>query len=150
MSNPNDSKRHQLRAVGPVMLLAFLCVVAACESETQAPEPQSTDLITDFTEYCFREDVELSELVVSGTLVFDTLNLPSIAQGGSKLILGCDPDNPWGPSSALEFYFPEILGPEVDPGLYLERGWKIEFSGVAAEPCTTCYTNSGLAQVVYL
>jgi len=133
-----------------IVLVAALAGIAACGSDKQAPEPEHRDLIGEFTEYCFSDEVEVSELDVSGTLVFDTPNLPSIADGGNKLVLGCDADNPWGANSALEFYFPGTLGPEIDPGLHLESGWKVEFSGAAAVQCTTCFNEDGPARVVYL
>ncbi len=131
-------------------LLLALCSLIGCETSPQEPAPTRSDIISEFVEYCYEDSVNIVDLTVSGTLVLDTLNLPSIAEGGNKLILGCNPASPWGRNSSVEFYFHDTLSTDIDPGLYLEHGWKVIFSSATAEQCTTCYTNEGLARAVIL
>lgn len=118
---------------------------------TEAPEiTPEQNLISDFTEYCFGADVDVDDLRIDARLVLDTINLPSANGDLNKLVLGCDPERPFGNRTLLEFRFPGILPADIDPGLADATGWKVTLRGVRASKCTTCYTNEGLAHVVVL
>ena len=103
------SKRAVAILLGMVVLLGTI----GC-SEEDAPE---RNLVSDFIDYCYQSDVELSEVQINARLVFDTLNLPSANVGINKLVLGIDPAQPFGNRPFLEFFFPEALPAEIDPGL---------------------------------
>gem|GEM_PF-6952894 len=134
------------RAIAILLGVVVLLGTSGC-SEEDAPE---RNLVSDFIDYCYRSDVDLSEVRINARLVFDTLNLPSANAGINKLVMGIDPAQPFGNPPFLEFLFPEALPAEVDPGLAMQTGWKVSLRNVSASKCTTCYTNDGLARIVSL
>ncbi|MDO9695172.1 MAG: hypothetical protein Q7W56_10595 [Candidatus Latescibacteria bacterium] len=128
--------------------IALVTLVCGCDSDPSSPEP-SRGIISEFTDFCFG-DVDLSNVEVSCILVLDTINLPTVANGGNKLVLGEDPNGPLGGGPQIEFYFPEPLNAEIDPGLANQTGWKVALERVTVERCSSCGTNDGLARIVLL
>ena len=134
-----------------VVLSMLLVVLAGCsDDEPASPYVPPPNPVTDFVDYCYGPDVDVEALSVDARLVFDTLNLPTANAGINKLVLGVDPASPFGHPPFLEFFFAETLDESIDPGLAMERGWKVRLQGVSAEKCAVCYTDNGLARVISL
>jgi len=135
-----------------ILAFVWLLVIVGCSEEDPAipPGPSEPNVISEFVDICYEEGVHVEEMNVSLRLVLDTLNLPSAIQDREVLVLGVDPENPFGRRISLEYNFSGQLSEQIDPGLIQQMGWKVAIQNATASRCTTCFTNDGLARVILL
>ena len=144
------------RAVGFLVVLLALC---GCGDETLCPrrdepcrnEPYSAPtLIGDLYSYCFSESRDCNGRTVDVQLYLDTVNLPSVNQGGSFIVLSSVPTTPIAGQDRLGFNFEGTLPDSIDPGIVDQVGWKARVSGATIEVCPDCYTDCGRAYILSL
>ena len=83
-------------------------------------------------------------------LDLDTHNLPSINGGQQALLLTGRASARTDWRDIIWLTYEGTLPAEVDPGAAGQSGWKVEIRGAGIEYCRTCYTNSGLADIITL
>ncbi|MFO7654125.1 MAG: hypothetical protein R6X25_09920 [Candidatus Krumholzibacteriia bacterium] len=124
----------------------------ACRASTD--DDQKTwrfDLVEQLHEFCFCGDNDCERYSCDAFLYLDTGNLPGENPGQpTKLVLSGQPTAPLARGDRIEFHFEGELDPAIDPGLAGQRGWKVKITGIRIEYCDVCYTEFGLADVIYL
>jgi hypothetical protein len=131
------------------ILLLLLLPLPSCHESPSEPRADWT-LVSDLYDACFPRCLECAQSTVDALLYLDTINLPSQNVNIQKLVLNSDPQWWHHSSEMIEFHFTGTLPAEIDPGVVDERGWKVRIAGAALVYCDGCWTDSGLADVLFL
>jgi len=108
-------------------------------------------LLEDLHSQCFARSVDCEQLELDALLYLDTDNLPSSNSNKPFLILSSLVTTPISHGDdrlAFSFDESEQLPSEIDPGLDHQLGWKVRLTSARLRYCDTCYTNTGLAEVI--
>jgi hypothetical protein len=109
-----------------ILLVAILPLACGGDHHESVFSP-----VRELHDQCFG-GTDCSMSSVRACLDLDTSNLPSMNQGRSAILLrGRAPHR-------------------TDPGAKFQSGWKVSVRGARIEYCQTCYTNSGLAELISL
>jgi hypothetical protein len=127
-----------------ILLVAILPLACGGDHHESVFSP-----VRELHDQCFG-GTDCSMSSVRACLDLDTSNLPSMNQGRSAILLrGRAPHRTdWRDFIPLDF--DGVLPAEVDPGAKFQSGWKVSVRGARIEYCQTCYTNSGLAELISL
>jgi hypothetical protein len=87
---------------------------------------------------------------VDALLYLDTVNLPTNNANIQKLVLNSNARWWYAVSERIEFWFSGTLSTDIDPGAIGARGWKVRIAGAELKYCDWCYTQGGLADIVFL
>ena len=137
------------------MLVRFLgvalAVLGCSRHECAGPDPIELTLIDELRDFCFCGSNDCEDYSADLLLYLDTVNLPSQNNGHPWLILSSLPTAPIADGNdRLGFEFVGTLGPEIDPGILDQVGWKIRIPCARIMYCDDCYTSDGLVPTIYL
>lgn len=135
-----------------VSLIGVALTVLGC-SDHSCVEPNGSEptLIDELRDFCFCGSNDCEDYSVDLLLHLDTINLPSNNKGHRWLILSSLATTPIADGAdRLGFEFEGTLGPEIDPGILGQVGWKIQMPYAQIRYCDACYTNAGLVPTIYL
>ncbi len=135
-----------------VAMVAAILVVGGCSEKVTdchiKPYTAATPVGELYT-YCFSGTDRSGELV-SALLYLDTINLPSNNMGIATLVLSSLPTDPGAGADRLEYHFADSLSASIDPGILREFGWKVRIPAATIQYCQSCFTDCGLAPVIYV
>lgn len=145
--------RKCLRAMTLMTISGILVIIlfqGGCSVTEESPPVTSTE-IEELNELCFGTSTDCEQLEADLVLYLDTGNLPSHNNGNGTLVLSSKPVHVVADGNdRLAFVFSGELPAEIDPGIEFENGWKAVITDADIYYCTTCYTNAGLAEVIFL